>query len=105
MASLKQFDRWAGISMQTADTRKASAERAPTAALAAGPLPAARAGLIAGLGFGAAMLAVELLTGIPSLPSLLQDRLITLLPGAVSSNIIDRLQFWAKPLALVAIVA
>jgi DMSO/TMAO reductase YedYZ molybdopterin-dependent catalytic subunit len=66
-------------------------------------VPAA-AGLIAGLAFGGAQLASQLLTGTPSLPALLQDRLFAALPGAVTSALIDRLQFWAKPLALTGIV-
>jgi DMSO/TMAO reductase YedYZ molybdopterin-dependent catalytic subunit len=63
-----------------------------------------KAGLIAGLAFAGVMLALQLLTGVPSLPSLLQDRLFSLPPGSITSVLIDRLQFWAKPLALAGIV-
>ncbi len=64
----------------------------------------AAAGLIAGLAFGGVQLSLQLLTGTPSLPALLQDRIFGALPGAVTSDLIDRLQFWAKPLALFGIV-
>ena len=58
------------------------------------------AGLVAGLALAALMLGLQLLTGVPSLPELAQDRLLALLPGPLFGLLIDRLQFLGKPLLL-----
>lgn len=61
----------------------------------------AESGLIAGLALVALILGLRLLMGVPSQPEILQDRLLFLLPGGLISLLVDRLQFWGKPLLLV----
>jgi DMSO/TMAO reductase YedYZ molybdopterin-dependent catalytic subunit len=64
----------------------------------------AGAGFVAGMAFAAALLTLQLILGIESPLSAVQDRFIALAPGAVTSGLIDRLQFAAKPLALSGLV-
>jgi DMSO/TMAO reductase YedYZ molybdopterin-dependent catalytic subunit len=64
----------------------------------------ALAGACAGLVLAAATLLVRALSGVPSYPEILQDRVLGAMPGAISGGIIDRLQFNSKPLVLAAIV-
>ncbi|HLZ68995.1 MAG TPA: molybdopterin-dependent oxidoreductase [Dehalococcoidia bacterium] len=65
----------------------------------------ALSGLVAGLTLSGAMLGLRLLTGVPSLPEVVQDRLLEILPGQLVGSLIDHLQFAAKPFLLVGWVA
>jgi DMSO/TMAO reductase YedYZ molybdopterin-dependent catalytic subunit len=55
-----------------------------------------------GIGAGCALLVVELggrvLAGVPTVPELIQDQLILLLPGPIFSFVLDRLLYLGKPL-------
>jgi DMSO/TMAO reductase YedYZ molybdopterin-dependent catalytic subunit len=64
----------------------------------------AGAGFIAGLGYAAALLSFQRFMGASTPLSYLQDKIVALAPGAVTSGLIDRLQFAAKPLALTGMV-
>ncbi|HEY8742545.1 MAG TPA: hypothetical protein VIU62_05575, partial [Chloroflexota bacterium] len=61
-----------------------------------------RLGALAGSAGGLAMvlagLALQPLVGLPTLPELLQDRLVKLTPGALFGLLIDRLQYAGRPL-------
>lgn len=57
-----------------------------------------------GVAFSGLLLALRLITGSVSLTELIADRLTSILPGFVSSLLIDRLGFLAKPLLLVSMV-
>ena len=54
-------------------------------------------GLVAGLAFVVVELAGRVLLRIPTLPELLQDRLILLTPGPVFAFVLDRLLYLGKP--------
>jgi DMSO/TMAO reductase YedYZ molybdopterin-dependent catalytic subunit len=51
----------------------------------------------------AIMLVLRVVTGAPSLPELIQDQVLALIPGPAFSFVLDRLQFAAKPLLLVGL--
>src|ERR1700716_1956447 len=55
-------------------------------------------GAIAGLAFLLVELLARTVFGIPTLPELVQDRLLLLLPGALFAFILERLLYLAKPL-------
>jgi DMSO/TMAO reductase YedYZ molybdopterin-dependent catalytic subunit len=61
------------------------------------------AGAAAGLMMAACMFALRVLTGAATLPELFEDQVLALVPGTVFSFVLDRLQFAAKPLLLVAL--
>jgi DMSO/TMAO reductase YedYZ molybdopterin-dependent catalytic subunit len=91
-------------SVQTADVSKLPSSSQTTKVLSTRGTIYAVAGFVAGLAFAAALLAFQLFFGIESSLSVLQDKVVTLSPGAVTSGLIDRLQFAAKPLALTGLV-
>src|SRR5438105_9295585 len=66
------------------------------------------AGLAAGVVAGAlatlALLALRIALGGPSLPELIQEGIVGLLPGAVFSAALDQLKFAGKPLLFGAIL-
>src|SRR4030088_2829861 len=55
-------------------------------------------GAIAGLAFLLVELLARTVLGLPTLPELVQDRLLLLLPGALFAFILERLLYLAKPL-------
>ena len=55
-------------------------------------------GLVAGCGFLVAELAARVIAGVPTLPELVQDRVVQALPGPLFSLILDRLLYLGKPL-------
>jgi DMSO/TMAO reductase YedYZ molybdopterin-dependent catalytic subunit len=61
-----------------------------------------------GAGAGCTFVAVELLgrfvAGVPTLPELIQDRLVLLLPGPVFSFVLDRLLYLGKPSLFVGLL-
>ncbi len=63
-----------------------------------GPRFGFAAGLLAALAFLAAVVVVRLLTGATSVPEILADGTLLLLPGSTFSSILDSLQRAAKPL-------
>ncbi len=63
------------------------------------------AGGVAGLLMDAAMFGVGVELGTPTLPELLQDHVVALLPGALFGYLVDQLQFAGKPLLLVGLAA
>jgi DMSO/TMAO reductase YedYZ molybdopterin-dependent catalytic subunit len=63
------------------------------------------AGAVAGLVMTAWMFVMRVVFGAPTLPELVQDQLIALVPGSVFGFVIDRLQFVAKPVLLVGLAA
>lgn len=58
----------------------------------------ALAGATGGLAMVLASLALQPLAGLPTLPALLQDRLVKLTPGPLFGLLIDRLQYAGRPL-------
>jgi len=58
----------------------------------------ALAGSAGGLAMVLAGLALQPLVGLPTIPELLQDRLVKLTPGALFGLLIDRLQYAGRPL-------
>lgn len=57
-----------------------------------------RIGVVAGCAFLVVELLARLVAGVPSVPELLQDRLVVLAPGPVFSFVLDRLYYLGKPL-------
>src|ERR1700736_6831424 len=57
-----------------------------------------RAGAVAGLTCVAAMEVVSRLVGLETVPALLQDPLLSAMPGPVFGFLIDTLQHWGKVL-------
>src|SRR5436309_14394865 len=70
--------------------------------------PSSRAGFVAGaVAAGVAVLTLLLLRvvgGGPSLPELVQEGIVQLLPGALFSSLLDQLRFSGKPLLFGSIV-
>ncbi len=92
--------------MDEQTTTGPDAARADDARSSAGSLWLwALSGLVAGLALSGAMFGLRLLTGVPSVPEVVQDRLLEILPGQLVGYLIDHLQFSAKPLLLVGWVA
>lgn len=63
------------------------------------------AGVVASLVMLATMLGLRLLTGTPTLPELVQDLALAVIPGDVLSFLLERLLHLAKPLFLIGLVA
>jgi hypothetical protein len=63
------------------------------------------AGCVAGLVMTAWMFVLRLVFDAPTLPELVQDQVIALVPGSVFGFVIDRFQFVAKPLLHVGLAA
>ena len=63
------------------------------------------AGAVAGLVMTASMLVLRMVFNASTLPELVQDQVIALVPGSVFGFVIDRLQFVAKTLLIVGLAA
>ncbi len=63
------------------------------------------AGAVAGLLLIACMFALRVVFGAPTLPELVEDLVIALIPDSLFGFVVDRLQFAAKPLLLVGVAA
>lgn len=70
-----------------------------------GGMRGARAGAVAGLGAVAAMYAAGLLTGVRSLPELLQAPILAVLPGPLFGFLIDTLQHAGKVIEEAGLIA
>src|SRR5882724_4728744 len=62
------------------------------------------AGVIAAVAMLIAVVVLRALSGVVSLPEVIADGVLTLLPGALFSTVLDALQRSAKPLFYVAVV-
>lgn len=61
-------------------------------------------GITAGCAFVLVELAGRLVAGVPTVPELIQDRLVLLLPGPVFSFVLDRLLYLGKPALFTALL-
>lgn len=63
-----------------------------------------RAGIIAGIGFTIVMFALRQFFQLPSLPELIQNRILPLVPGNVFSSLIDTFGFAAKRMLFIVML-
>jgi DMSO/TMAO reductase YedYZ molybdopterin-dependent catalytic subunit len=61
-------------------------------------------GVVAGFAFLTAELAGRVLARVPTLPELVQDRLVLIVPGQVFSFLLDRLHYGGKPVLFVGLI-